>query len=104
MPLTTPQRRRLKALAQRLDPILRVGKAGLSDAFIAGLGTALAEHELVKVKFAEFKEEKKRLAAILAERTASELIMQVGNVVVLYRQHRDPTRRLLTGSLTSSDE
>ncbi len=41
-------------------------------------------HELVKVKFVEFKEDKKTLAPELAE-TSSQLIMRVGNVAVLYR-------------------
>ena len=91
--LSNAQRRKLKALAQRLEPILRVGKAGLSDAFFKSLDDALTRHELVKIKFAEFEEEKKELAPVLAERSQSSLIMQVGHVVVLYRQNADPAQR-----------
>lgn len=78
--------RDLKARAQRLEPIIKIGKAGLTDAFLRSLDEALAHHELVKVKFADLKEQKKELAPQLAEKSASHLIMQVGNVVVLYRQ------------------
>jgi RNA-binding protein len=39
----------------------------------------------VKVKFSDFKEQKKELAPQLAAKTGSELIMRVGNVAVLYR-------------------
>jgi RNA-binding protein len=46
----------------------------------------LKHHQLLKVKFDEFKDEKKQLAPVLAEKTSSHLIMQVGNVVVLYRR------------------
>jgi RNA-binding protein len=46
----------------------------------------LKHQELLKVKFDEFKEQKKELAPLLAERTSSHLILQVGNVVVLYRK------------------
>ena len=42
--------RDLKARAQRLDPILKIGKAGLSDGFYTALDNALKLHELVKVK------------------------------------------------------
>jgi RNA-binding protein len=42
-------------------------------------------HELVKVKFDEFKEQKKMLTPQLAEMSHSHLITRVGNVVVLYR-------------------
>jgi RNA-binding protein len=91
-PLTNPEIRKLKARAQRLEPMFKVGKAGLSDAFVSGLKDALALHELIKVKFAEFKEEKKTLAPALAEKTASHLIMRVGNVAVYFRAKPEHTK------------
>ena len=84
-PLNNSQMRKFKAAAQRLEPMLKVGKAGLSTGFIKSVDAALAQHELVKIKFAEFKEKKKELAPLLAEKTASYLIMRVGNVLVLHR-------------------
>jgi RNA-binding protein len=84
-PLTNPELRKLKARAQLLDPMFKVGKAGLSDGFVKSISDALALHDLVKVKFAEFKEDKKTLAPLLAEKTASHLIMRVGNVAVYFR-------------------
>ena len=84
-PLSNSQLRKFKAAAQHLEPMLKVGKAGLSDGFIRSVDAALAQHELVKIKFAEFKEQKKQLAPQLAEKTASHVIMRVGNVVVLHR-------------------
>ena len=84
-PLTNPQIRRFKAAAQFLEPLLKVGKAGLSDAFVRSVDEALSHHELVKIKFAEFKDQKKPLAPLMAEKTASHLIMRVGNVMVLHR-------------------
>ena len=84
-PLNNPQIRKFKAAAQHLEPMLKVGKAGLSDGFIRSVETALAQHELVKIKFVEFKGQKKELAPQLAEKTSSHLIMRVGNVMVLHR-------------------
>lgn len=84
-PLTNPELRKLKARAQRLEPLFKVGKAGLSDSFVSSINQALDSHELLKVKFAEFKEEKKALAPALAEKTSSHLIMRVGNVAVYFR-------------------
>src|SRR5690348_11263062 len=83
--LTNPQIRSLKAQAQRMKASLKVGKEGLSDKFIAALEASLRQHELVKVKFDDFKEQKKELAPQLAEKTNSHLITRLGNVVVLYR-------------------
>ena len=77
--------RKLKAQAQRLEATFKVGKAGLSEGFVKSVDEGLAHHELVKVKFVEFKDDKKTLAPELADKTSSRLIMRVGNVAVLYR-------------------
>jgi RNA-binding protein len=84
-PLTNAQIRKFKAAAQLMEPMLKVGKAGLSEGFIRTVSQTLDQHELVKIKFAEFKEQKKELAPLLAEKTASHLVMRVGNVMVLHR-------------------
>ena len=84
-PLTNAAKRDLKARAQRLEPVLKVGHAGITPEFLAGLDRALNDHELVKVRFSDFKEEKKTLAPMIAEKSGSELIMRVGNVAVFFR-------------------
>ena len=84
-PLSNSQIRKFKTSAQHLAPMLKVGKAGLSDGFIRSVAAALVQHELVKIKFVEFKAQKKELAPQLAEKTSSHLILRVGNVLVLHR-------------------
>jgi RNA-binding protein len=91
--LTSRQISQLKGMGQLLEPVVRVGHAGLSEAFIASLNQALEDHELVKIKFADFKEQKKQLSPKLAALTGSHLVMRVGNVAVLFRQQADPARR-----------
>lgn len=88
-PLTNSEKRVLKARAQRLQPVLKLGHAGASEAFLKSLDEALAQHGLVKIKFTDFKEEKKTLAPQLAEKTGSELLMRVGNVAVFFRAKRN---------------
>jgi RNA-binding protein len=83
--LTNAQKRDLKAQSQRLEPVVKLGHGGMSDAFLKGMDEALAEHGLVKMKFSDHKEEKKTLAPQIAERTGSTLVAQVGNVAVFYR-------------------
>ncbi len=84
-PLANSQIRKFKAAAQLMDATLKIGKAGLSEGFIRTVSEELSRHELVKIKFAEFKEDKKTLAPLLAEKTSSHLVMRVGNVMVLHR-------------------
>jgi RNA-binding protein len=90
MPIPNSLKRELKARAQLLDPILKLGHAGLTDAFAESLAHALDHHGLVKIRFTDFKDEKKTLAAEIAARVGAELIARVGNVAVYYRQPPAP--------------
>jgi RNA-binding protein len=77
--------RQLRARAQTLKAVLKVGKQGLSPEFIQALREALSHHELLKVRFDEFKEDRHNLATQMAERSGSLLVTVVGHVAVLYR-------------------
>jgi RNA-binding protein len=77
--------RELKARGQLLKPSIKVGKEGLTPQFLAALDEALKHHDLLKVKFDHHKEQKKELAPQIAEKSGSQIVMRVGNVVVLYR-------------------
>lgn len=85
LPLSNADRRELKARAQHLEPAVRLGREGASEGFYRALDEALSRHGLVKVKFAEHKEEKKVLAGEIATQSGSELVMRVGNVAVYFR-------------------
>ncbi len=87
--LTSTERRALKVRSQRLEPIVKLGHAGMSDAFIQSLDTALTQHGLVKMKFTDFQEERKTMVPEIAEKTGSALVMQVGNVAVFFRAKPD---------------
>lgn len=88
--LTSAEKRALKSKAQLLEPIVKLGHAGMTEAFLQSLDAALNQHGLVKMKFTDFKEQKRELAPQIAEKTGSELVMQVGNVVVFYRRKPAP--------------
>ena len=78
--------RRLKGAAQLLDPVIKLGKAGITPGLVQALEQALNDHGLVKVRFDAFKDERRNLARELAERTSTQIILQVGHVVSLYRR------------------
>ena len=88
--LSNRELRTLKARAQLLKPMLKVGKEGLSPAFLKAVDETLAHHELVKIKFDEFKEQKKELGPKLAEGVRASVVMRVGHVVVLFRRRPEP--------------
>jgi RNA-binding protein len=87
---TRAEVRGLRARAQRLDALLKLGKSGVTDAWISSLDLALSQHGLVKIKFVDFKDERHTIAPQLAERTHSHLVWEIGNVAVYYRKQETP--------------
>ena len=91
--ISTKQRSFLTGLASRDAVFAQLGKGGPTEAFAAQLATLLERHELVKVKFVDFKDQKKEISADLAEATSSELVRVIGNTAIFFRQNPDPEKR-----------
>lgn len=91
--LTGKQKKQLRGAAQRLDAMIKLGKNGLAPAFIAAVNELLEQHELIKIKFVEFKDEKQDLTDRLVAETGATFINQVGHTIVLFRQNPDPEKR-----------
>lgn len=87
------QRRFLRAQAHHLQPVVVVGKQGLTPALLAALDEALTAHELIKVRFGDHKDQRKELSQALAEQTGSHLAGLIGHVAILYRQHPEAKER-----------
>jgi RNA-binding protein len=83
----------LRSLAHHLKPVVIVGQKGVSGQLITSVEAALADHELIKVKFIEFKKEKKEIAAEIAAATKSELVGIIGNIAIFYRPNPKPELR-----------
>ena len=82
--LSAQRRRQLRADAHALEPVVQVGHGGVSEAVIRAVRSALADHELVKVRLHE-PEDKQAMANLLAEQTRAALCGLVGHTVILYR-------------------
>ena len=80
------QRTWLRGRAHDLKPLVQVGHSGVTDAVIAAVAEALLDHELIKVRLHE-PDDKKGMAAELAQRCAAEMCGLVGHTVILYKAH-----------------
>jgi RNA-binding protein len=85
----------LRGLAHGLKPVVFIGQKGLTDNLIRSIDEALNTHELIKVKFIEFKEKKQKadMAGSIAARTDCHLVGMIGHMAVFYRQHPDADKR-----------
>ncbi len=83
--------------AHNLSPLVMIGKQGLTEAVIQAARESIHNHELIKVKFLDFKEERNDLLDRLAEQTGSERVTMIGNIGILYRRNEDPEKRVYHG-------
>lgn len=92
------QRKYLRGLAHNLNPAAVVGQKGITPTLLEEIETALDASELIKVKFVEFKEKevKKELSDQIAEKTCSHIAGMIGHVLILFRQHKDASKRKIT--------
>jgi len=87
------QRKYLRSQAHHLRPLVLIGRNGINKQVMSSVDLALKDHELIKVKFGEFKDAKKEISAEIAQATKSELIGIIGNIAIFYRQHAEPEKR-----------
>ena len=87
------QRRHLRSLAHPMRPVVMIGKEGLTPAVLAKTDAELAAHELIKIRFFDFKEDKMPLLDEMAEKLLAEVVGVVGHVGILFRQNREPEKR-----------
>lgn len=85
--LTARQRAALKARAHALEPVVRIGQAGLTDAVVQQIDRALEAHALIKVKVNDGEREARAaLGEAISARTGAALVQRVGKVLVLWRE------------------
>ena len=95
MKLDGKQKKYLKGLAHKLKPVVLIGQQGLSEAVIKSTDDALNDHELIKIKFNEFKEkeQKEEISRRIEDRNGAVLIGMIGHIAIFYRRHPDPEKR-----------
>jgi RNA-binding protein len=89
------QKRFLRGVAHSLKPVVFVGQKGFSPTLVNAMNEALDHHELVKVKFVEFKQKEKKLALVqqIEASAACEMVSVVGHMATFFRRHSDPQKR-----------
>ena len=89
------QKKYLKGLAHGLKPVVYVGQKGILPAVLKAVDEALEAHELIKVKFVDFKEKERKEACIaeIVAASAARRVGLIGHMAIFYRPARDPQKR-----------
>ncbi|HJM87755.1 MAG TPA: YhbY family RNA-binding protein [Candidatus Thalassarchaeaceae archaeon] len=84
------KRLKKRALDPELEVTIRVGKSGLTESVISELDSQLKSRKMVKAKvnrgLSNDSDDRLQLWQMLAESTASNLIVTRGNVAVFHRK------------------
>lgn len=95
-PLTGKQRRYLRSLGHGLEPVVQIGKQGLTESVIAAVGEALEKHELIKVRVGtECPDDRHELAEKLGPALQGEVAQLLGRTILIYKRHpKEPKIKL----------
>lgn len=94
--INSKQRAYLRKLAINIEPIFQIGKNGLVPEITEAVADALEAREIVKVSVLKnCLYEPKDLANMLAERTQSEMVQQIGRKIVLYKPSKNKPKIVL---------
>jgi RNA-binding protein len=80
--------RHLRGLGHALDPVIAVGKNGITETLAKEAARALQKHELVKVRvMQEAPVDRHEAAEALAQQTGAILAQVLGRTFLLYRRN-----------------
>lgn len=86
IPLTPTERRRLRADAHHLHPVVLIGGDGLTDAVRKEADAALNAHGLIKLRvFSDVRETREQLLLSLSEDLGAAAVQHIGKLLVLWR-------------------
>ena len=84
--LTSGQRAFLRGLANSLDPVIMVGKGGVTDTVIEGAENAIKPRELIKGRALEASPVTSGEAArLIAEGIGADVVQVIGRCFLLYK-------------------
>lgn len=97
--LTGKQRSFLRALAHPLKPVVQIGHGGLTASVLTAIDSALATHELIKVRITGQEEvDVGELALEVEAGTRSSIAQVIGKTLVVYRARKKDPVIVLPGS------
>ncbi len=95
MQLTSKQRKYLEGLANELEPVVRIGKSGVTRETVQAIRENLVAQELIKVKVLENAHaENDEVADEIVAATGATLIRTIGRVIILFKSNPEKKRRI----------
>lgn len=91
--LNSKQRASLRSMANQIQPIMQIGKGGVSENLAKTVSDALEARELIKLTVLENCDMTQReIADELAAATESDVVAVIGRKIILYRESKEHKR------------
>ena len=92
------QKKCLRGLAHKTKPVVFIGQKGITETLNRSINDALTAHELIKLKYIDFKEKEKKteIAGIIEKTHGCEIVGMIGHMAIFYRQHPEEEKRRIT--------
>lgn len=88
--ISPKQRSYLKELAHNMEPLLRIGKDGVTKNTIAELNDLLNSRELVKIKILDNNlDSRQEMIEEITEKLQCEFVQFIGSKLTIYRQSEE---------------
>ena len=91
--LTGKQKSFLRGLGQKLEPVVMVGKEGVTPTVVQSAREAIKKRELIKVRVLQnCMEEPEDALTMLAERADANLVQIIGRNGLFYKRNFEKTK------------
>jgi RNA-binding protein len=88
--LSPIERKRLKAAAHPLAPVVMIGNEGLTPAVLKEVGRCLAAHELIKIRaFSDQREQREAWLDTICTDLSAAVVQHIGKILVVYRENTE---------------
>jgi len=87
--VNSADKKKLRAEAHTLKPVVMIGQSGLTAAVLAEIEQSLDSHELIKVKIRAERDERKLICEKICTSTGAALIQNIGQIAIIYRVNPD---------------
>ena len=88
--LTGKQKSFLRSMGMTLEPVVMIGKEGITPTVVQSAAEVLKKRELIKVRVLQnCFEDPKEAIAVLADRTNSNPVQVIGHNRLLFRRNYD---------------
>ena len=88
--LTGKQKSFLRSMGMKLDPVVNIGKEGVTPTVVQAVREAIKKRELIKVRVLQnCDEEPKDAITVLAERSDVNLVQVIGRNGLFYKRNQE---------------